>query len=300
MPNSEMNAESWALMVALSVLWGASFFFAAVVVTELPPFTSALLRVAIAAALLLPVHVIVIGRLPAGLWVSFLVMGVLNNVVPFSLVLTSQQTLPSGLASVLNATTPLFTVLVMAAANEEKLAARRLAGIVVGVAGVALLTGLGGDALQARAADALLCLGAAFSYGLAALWGRRRLSRVAPLSSATCQLMCSSLVLLPIVGAIDQPWRLASPSPTIWLAILGFAALSTAAAYIVFFMILVRSGASNVMLVTLLIPVTSIGLGVLVLGESLEPHEIIGALVIAGSLLIIDGRLFAAAPAPRR
>jgi drug/metabolite transporter (DMT)-like permease len=292
MSDTSIDAKGWALLLTLSVLWGASFFFAAIVVQELPPLTSALARVALAALLLLPIHGFLVGRLPAlALWPAFLVMGLFNNVIPFSLFLTSQQNLPSGLASVLNATTPLFTTLVMAAAGEERLLARRVVGVAVGLLGVAVLTGLDARALDGRAIDIGLCLAAALSYGCAALWGRRRLRQVPPLTSATCQLVSSSLILLPIVAVLDRPWHSAPPNPTVWLALLGFAALSTALAYIVFFMILVRSGATNVMLVTLLIPVTSVSLGALVLGESLHAHEIIGALIIASSLLIIDGRL---------
>jgi drug/metabolite transporter (DMT)-like permease len=136
----------------------------------------------------------------------------------------------------------------------------------------------------------LLCLGAALSYVFSGLWGRRKLAGVPPLTSATCQLICSSLVMLALAGVIERPWLLPAPSLQTWLALLGTAALSTALAYVLFFQILVRSGASNVMLVTLLIPVTAILLGHFVLGEPLEAREIIGAGIIAGALLVVDGR----------
>jgi drug/metabolite transporter (DMT)-like permease len=129
------------------------------------------------------------------------------------------------------------------------------------------------------------------SYGFSGLWGRRKLAGVPPLTSATCQLICSSIVMLALAGVIEQPWLLPAPSLPTWLALLGTAALSTALAYIIFFQILVRSGASSVMLVTLLIPVTAILLGHFLLGEPLEAREIIGAFVIGGALLIVDGRV---------
>jgi drug/metabolite transporter (DMT)-like permease len=128
------------------------------------------------------------------------------------------------------------------------------------------------------------------SYGFSGLWGRRKLAGVPPLTSATCQLICSSIVMLALAGVVEQPWLLRAPSLETWLALLGTAALSTALAYVVFFRILVRAGASNVMLVTLLIPVTAILLGHFLLGEPLEAREIIGACVIGGALLIVDGR----------
>jgi drug/metabolite transporter (DMT)-like permease len=290
---TRIDERDWMLLVLLSILWGGSFFFNGVAVRELPPLTIVLARVTIAAALLLPLLWARGGRLPARLsgWTPFLVMGLLNNVIPFSLIVMGQTRIASGIASVLNATTPLFTVLVMAAAGDEPLVARRLVGVVIGLAGVIVLRG---QSLQFEGGETLgmlLCLAAALSYGLSGLWGRRKLAGVPPLTSATCQLMCSSVMMLALAGAVDRPWLLPIPSITAWLALLGTGALATALAYILFFQILVRSGASNVMLVTLLIPVTAILLGHFALGEPLEAREIAGACIIGGALLIVDGRL---------
>jgi drug/metabolite transporter (DMT)-like permease len=289
---TRMDERDWVLLVLLSILWGGSFFFTGVALRELPPLTIVLARVAIAALLLLPVLWAYGGRLPANLagWVPFLVMGLLNNVIPFSLIVCGQTQIASGVASVLNATTPLFTVLVMAASGDEPLAVRRVLGVLAGLAGVIILRGQGLELDGGQTLGMLLCLAAALSYGFSGLWGRRKLAGVAPLTSATCQLICSSVVMLVLAGVIERPWLLPAPSPRIWLALLGTAALSTALAYVVFFQILVRSGASNVMLVTLLIPVTAILLGHFLLGEPLTGREVIGALVIGGALLIVDGR----------
>jgi drug/metabolite transporter (DMT)-like permease len=290
---TRMDERDWALLVLLSILWGGSFYFTGVAVQELPPLTIVLARVAIAAVLLLPVLWICGARLPAkpAGWMPFLVMGLLNNVIPSSLIVSGQTQIASGIASVLNATTPLFTVLVMAASGDEPLAARRVVGVLAGLVGVIILRGQGLEFKSGQTLGMALCLGAALSYGVSGLWGRRKLAGVPPLTSATCQLICSSVVMLALAGAIEQPWLLPPPSLRTWLALLATAALSTALAYVVFFQILVRSGASNVMLVTLLIPVTAILLGHFLLGEPLEAREVIGALVIGGALLIVDGRV---------
>jgi drug/metabolite transporter (DMT)-like permease len=292
---TRMDERDWALLVLLSILWGGSFFFNGVAVRELPPFTIVLARVAIAAVLLLPV-LLAQGaegaKLPASAagWLPFLVMGLLNNVIPFSLIVSGQTLIASGTASVLNATTPLFTVLVMAAAGDEPLAARRIVGVLAGLLGVIILRGPGLDLGGTQTLGMLLCLGGALSYGFSGLWGRRKLGGIPPLTSATCQLISSSVVMLTLAGVIERPWLLPAPSPQTWLALLATAALSTALAYVVFFQILVRSGASNVMLVTLLIPLTAILLGHFILGEPLATREIVGAAVIGGALLIVDGR----------
>jgi drug/metabolite transporter (DMT)-like permease len=306
--DNRIDARDWSLLGLLSVLWGGSFFFNGVVLRELPPLTVVLLRVALAAMILLPALRVYRIRFPVGLsgWRPFFAIALLNNVLPFSLIVIGQTYIPSGLASILNATTPLFTVLVMAAAGDEKLHPRRVAGVVTGLIGVIILHGqdlhgqdlpgtdLHGQDLGIQAGEGigiLLCLAAAFSYGLAALYARRKLSNSPPLATATFQLLASSLMMTIIAAVVERPWQLPMPGATTWLAMMGLAGLSTALAYIVFFQVLRRSGSTNVMLVTLLIPVTAILLGYLVLGESISLREIVGALVIGSALLLIDGRV---------
>src|SRR5213078_3717227 len=231
-------------------------------------------------------------RFPAGFsgWRPFIAIGLLNNVLPFSLIVVGQTYIPGGLASILNATTPLFTVVVMAVAGEEELSARRIAGVVAGLIGVVILHGDGFGLESGQGLGILLCLAAAFSYGLSALLARRLLSNSPPLGTATFQMLASAAMMTVVAGFVERPWLLPIPGPSTWLAVIGLAGLSTALAYIVFFQILRRSGATNVMLVTLLIPVTAILLGYLVLGEKISPREIAGALVIGSALLLIDGR----------
>jgi drug/metabolite transporter (DMT)-like permease len=274
-----------------------------VVLKELPPLTVVLLRVALAAMILLPVLRAYQIRFPVGLsgWKPFFAIALLNNVLPFSLIVIGQTYIPSGLASILNATTPLFTVVVMAAAGDEKLYARRIVGVVTGLIGVIILHGqdVHGEYLGFQSGEGvgiLLCLAAAFSYGLSALYARRKLSNSPPLATATFQLLASALMMTIVAAAFDRPWQLPMPGVTTWLALIGLSALSTALAYIVFFQILRRSGSTNVMLVTLLVPVTAILLGYLVLGESISLREIVGALVIGSALLLMDGRVIKLIP----
>lgn len=291
--DTSIDARDWSLLGLLSVLWGGSFFFNGVALGELSPFTLVFLRVALAALMLLPLLRLYRIRFPENLsaWMPFFAIGLLNNVVPFSLIVVGQTYIPSGLASILNATTPLFTVVVMAVAGEEKLLARRIAGVVAGLVGVVILRGYGDGWHSGQGLGILLCLAGAFSYGLSALAARRLLSNSPPLGTAAFQMMASTVMMALVAGMVERPWQLPMPGQTTWLAVIGLAALSTALAYIVFFQILRRSGATNVMLVTLLIPVTAILLGVVVLGETISPREIAGALVIGSALLLIDGRV---------
>ncbi|MFB6460226.1 DMT family transporter [Bradyrhizobium tunisiense] len=295
MPPSDnrIDARDWSLLALLSILWGGSFFFNGAALRELPPLTLVFLRVALGAAILVPLLRMQGLGFPKSMsgWTPFVVIGLLNNVIPFSLIVIGQTFIPSGLASILNATTPLFTVLVMASSGEETLHMRRVAGVALGLAGVIILRGWGLETRTGQGLGILLCLGGAFSYGLAALAARRLLKDAAPLGTATFQLMASTVMMAVVAGAVEQPWRLPMPGLATWLAVLGLAALSTALAYIVFFQVLRRSGASNVVLVTLLIPVTAILLGWLVLGEPISMREIAGAIVIGSALLVIDGRL---------
>ncbi|MBC9876020.1 DMT family transporter [Bradyrhizobium sp. INPA01-394B] len=290
--DNRIDARDWSLLAMLSVLWGGSFFFNSAALRELPPLTLVFLRVALGAAMLLPLLRMQGISFPKGVagWKPFLAIGLLNNVIPFSLIVIGQIFIPSGLASILNATTPLFTVMVMAAVGEEALQMRRVTGVALGLAGVIILRVWGIEARTGQGIGILLCLGGALSYGFAALAARKLLKDSAPLGTAAFQLMASMVMMASVAGVVEQPWRLPMPGLTTWLAVLGLATLSTALAYIVFFQIVRRSGATNVMLVTLLIPVTAILLGWLVLGEPISLREIAGAFVIGSALIVIDGR----------
>lgn len=289
----QMDGGDWALLLVLSALWGGGYFFAGFALRETPPMTLVAVRVALAAAALLPVFWAFGHHLPrsAAAWAPFFVMGLLNNALPFGFIFAGQTFVTVGLASIVNAMTPVFAVLVMAAFREEKLTLLRGAGVALGAFGVAVLHGFAAPSNGPETIGLALCLCGALAYGFAALWGRRALSGVAPLKSATCQLLCSTLIMAMVAIFVDQPWELPAPSAETAAAIVALALISTAAAYLVFFTILVRAGASNAMLVTLLIPVTALLLGHLILGDEIRSREIIGALIIGAGLLFIDGRV---------
>lgn len=283
----------WGLLLVLSVLWGGSFFFGKVALAELPPFTVVFGRVGLA-ALALNLIVVATGRrmpVSARTWAAFVVMGLLNNLLPFSLIFWGQTRIASGVAAILNSTTPLFTVvLAHLLTTDEKLTPNRLSGVLLGVGGVAVMlgpeamVGLGGDVVAQVAV-----LGAALSYAFAGLYGRR-FKGVPPLITASGQVTATTIMLLPVVCLADQPWALPMPGAWTVVALVGLALLSTALAYVIYFRILAVAGATNLLLVTFLIPVSASVLGTTVLGERLGPRQFGGMALIAAGLAAIDGR----------
>lgn len=285
-----MSWRVWIWLLSLSVLWGGSFFFAKVALSALAPLTVVFGRVALAALALNLVNPL---RRDAP-WRSFFAMGALNNVVPFALLFWGQTHIASGLASILNATTPLFTVVVAhGVTDDEKMTGAKVAALLAGVAGVAVL--IGPTAFVQSTGDLwgeLACLGAALSYAFAGIYGRRfRAMGIAPLDAAAGQVTASSVLILPIMLIADRPWTLPPPPPEIWVTLAGLALLSTALAYVLYFRILAAAGATNLLLVTFLIPVTSILLGAVFLDERLEPRHVAGMALIGLGLAVIDGRI---------
>jgi drug/metabolite transporter (DMT)-like permease len=292
-----MSPYEWLLLIVLSILWGGSFFFVGVAVEALPPLTIVTLRVFLAAIALMAVVYFTGSRMPSNptVWIAFFGMGVLNNVIPFTLIVWGQTHIASGLASILNASTPLFTVVAAHfLTQDEKMSNLKIMGIVFGLTGVAIMIGheaLGGlgDSILAQVA----VLGAAISYSLAGIYGRRfRQLGIKPVVTATGQVTASSVILIPLAIFYDDPFTLPMPGVEIWLAILALAFVSTALAYILYFRILSTAGATNVLLVTLLIPVSAILLGTILLGEQLELKHMVGMGLISIGLLAIDGRVF--------
>ena len=290
-----MGPAQWTTLVILSILWGGSFFFAEVALAALPPFTIVLLRVGLAAIAL---HLFLFAKgspvpFGLGLWGAFLVMGLINNVVPFSLLVWGQTQIASGLASILNAMTPIFTIVVAHfLTSDEKMTGNRLAGVLIGFAGVAVMIGPAALAgLGANLLAQLACLGATLSYGFAGTFGRRfaRMG-VTPVQTAAGQVTASALILLPISMVVDRPWTLPMPGMEVMTSVVALALLSTAVAYILFFRLLASAGATNLMLVTLLVPVSAILLGVTILGERLDPEHFAGMALIGLGLAAIDGR----------
>jgi drug/metabolite transporter (DMT)-like permease len=291
-----MGAAEWAMLLALSVLWGGSFFFAKVAVGELPPLTVVLGRVGLAAMALLAIVRAAGQRMPRDpdFWAAYFAMGALNNLIPFSLIFWGQTRIASGLAAILNATRPLWTVLLAhLLTRDEELAPNRLAGVLAGLAGVAVMIGpeaLAGFGLDLLAQTAVVL--AAVSYAFAGIFGRRfRAAGVSPLVTAAGQVAATTVMALPVVLLVDQPWTLPVPSAATCASVVALALLCTALANVLYFRVLATAGAINIALVTFLVPVSAILLGSFVLGERLEPRDFAGMALIGLGLAAIDGRV---------
>ena len=301
MINQRMGTKDWVMLLLLSFLWGGSFFLIGVVVAELPPLTIVTLRVGIAGLTLWAVLLIGGYEIPKSfkLWRAFFMLGLLNNVIPFALIVWGQNHIGAGLASIINATTPLFTLLIAGAfLADEHMSPQKVVGVVVGLFGVAVLIGaeslvdIGLD-MSLQTLAQLAIMGAAISYGCASVFGRRfKALGISPLSTAVGQVTAATIILLPITFFVERPDQLANPSLQAWLSILCLGVFCTALGYILFFKILSSSGATNVVLVTFLVPITASFLGWLVLNEQLHSRYFVGMAFIGLSLAVIDGRLW--------
>lgn len=289
-----MPLRNWIMLAVLGAIWGGSFLFAKVAVAEIPPLVLVFFRVSIACAVLLAVlwYQGLFGRLEKRLALPFLVMGFLNNAVPFSLLFFGQTAIGAGLASILNATTPVFTVIVSSLlARQETLRAHRVAGVVLGVAGVAVmlsgsLSGLASDPVWAQ----LCCLGAAVSYACAATFARR-FRDVPAQVAATGQLMGSSLIMLPVALYAGANWSPLAPGLTVWANVVALGILATALAYLIYFRLLSEAGATNASLVTLIVPASALFFGWLILGENLGQLQLGGFAILLAGLVVLDGRI---------
>jgi len=290
--NRTMRPVEWSLLIALSLLWGGSFFCGQVALAELRPFTVVLGRVGIAAMALWILVLLSGERLPTSArdWRRFFTMGALNNLVPFSFLLWSQTRIPSSLASILNGTTPVFAVLLAHfLTRDERMTPGRVGGVLAGFLGLVVMVGPDAVGGSNRFAAELLALGGPLSYALAAIYGRR-FQDTPPLIAATGQLTASTILAAPVALLVDRPWELGPIAPTTIAALVALALLSTALAYVIFFRLLATAGATNLMLVTLLVPVSALLLGTFILGERLAARELVGMGVIAIGLALIDGR----------
>lgn len=291
-----MGGREWALLLLLSLLWGGSFFFISVAVKALPPFTIMLLRVSLAAAVLWIVLKISRQSIPMRLqaWLALGVMGIMNNVIPQTLIVWGQGHITGGLASILNATTPLFGVIVAHVFTaDEKATPARIAGLLIGFAGVAVM--MGPAAIEGLGVNLLAQVGillASLFYAVSGVWGRRfKRMGLTPIATATGQLTASTFIMLPLALLVDRPFGLPLPSYGAMAAVAALAVFSTALAYVIFFRILSMAGATNLLLVTFLIPVSAILLGWLFMNEQLALRHFIGMAGIAAGLAAIDGRL---------
>lgn len=297
MINNVMNRAEWVILLALALIWGAAFFCIKVAVTHVEPLTYVWLRLSIAAAAL---WVLLRWRgerlsLPLKVWGAILLLALLNNMLPFILFGWGQQRIASGLASILNATTPIWGVIAAHVwTRDERMTPAKILGVLVGFAGVATMIGpdllLGGESLLPQ----LACLVAALCYAVAGVWARRfKVLGVPPLKVAAAQLAVGAFAMAPLALAVDQPWLRAWPPIEAWAAIIALALFATALGYVLFFRLIESAGATNALLVTLLVPPTAILLGGLFLGEQLTAAQLGGLAFIAVGLALIDGRLLA-------
>src|SRR5256885_4990413 len=296
MIRSQMNRGDWLILGTLAVIWGGAFFCMGGAVRQVPPLTYVWLRLTIAVVamwLFLRFNGQSLG-LPRSAWGSMLVLAFLNNALPFTLFGWGQTHIASGLASILNATTPIWGVVVAHfLTHDERMNPRKIAGVLLGFGGVAtmigpsLLSSLGGNALAQ-----LACVTASLSYALAAVWARRfRRMGLSPMSVTTGQLTAGAVMMLPLSMIVDHPWQNAFPPLTAIAAITALALLCTAFGYVLYFRLIATSGATNALLVTLLVPPVAILLGGLFLNETLAPQDFLGLGLIALGLAAIDGRL---------
>ena len=295
MIRAQMNGRDWLILGTLAVIWGGAFFFIGVAVRHVQPLTYVWLRLTIA-AIAMWTYLQFKGEklgLPRSAWGSILLLALLNNALPFTLFGWGQTHIASGLASILNATTPIWGVVVAHfLTHDERMNPRKIGGVLLGFGGVAtmigpsLLSSLGTSALAQ-----LACVTASLSYALAAVWARRfRRQGISPLSVTTGQLTAGALMMLPLSMFIDKPWTHAFPPLTAWAAIGALALFCTALGYVLYFRLIATSGATNALLVTLLVPPVAIVLGALFLNETLAPQDFIGLGLIALGLAAIDGR----------
>jgi drug/metabolite transporter (DMT)-like permease len=286
-----MNARNWGLLLLLSLLWGSSFFFYKVLVAVLPPVTVVLGRVGIAAIALNLLLLARGERLPPDRWKDFLVSGVLNNVLSFVLICWGETRITSGMASILNAITPMFVVVIgHFVTHDEKMSWSKIAGIALGIAGTIILVGPQAFSGASAVLGEVAVIVASVFYAMGGLYSRH-FRGLPPLTAATGQLTAAAAVLLPLSLAVDRPWTLPMPGWEICVSLLVIALVNTAAAYLVYFRLLAGAAVTHASLVTFLIPPIALLLGAAILGESITLQAVSGMAVIALGLAAINGRL---------
>lgn len=289
-----MGWTEWGMLVLCAVLWGSAYVFNKIAIRELPHLTITLARLVIAAGfmqIVLRWAGLKLSRDPK-IWGAFFIMTLLSNIGPYLLVLKGQMGTTSGLAAVLTATTPLFTILLAHwFTRDERLSANKVIGVLVGIAGVAIVVGAEAwNGLSGSVTAKLTLVAASLMYAVGSIYAKR-FSAMPPLVIAASVMLSGAIVALPLALVFDRPWTLPVPSLDVIIAVLLTGVFGSALAAITYFRVFTVSGATNAMLVTLLLPVTPVIGGALYLGERLELREILGAVVIMLALAIIDGRI---------
>jgi len=288
-----MNWKNLLLLVLLAAMWGPSFLFIKVAVGEIPPLTLVLGRVTVGAAFLLAALWLNRRRLPAGrtLWRHFAVLALLQNALPWVLLSWGEQYIDSALASILNGTTPLFTILLAHfLVEDDRLDASKVLGVLLGFAGLALLVlpSLGGG-LRATTWGLLAVTVASALYGGAIIYARRHVRGQPPLVAPATQLSLASLFMVGPALLVDRPWTLPAPSATAVAALVALGIVGTGMAFIVYYRLLETANPTYVSMVTYVIPVFGVILGVLVLGERLTWHTLAGFALILLGVMVVNG-----------
>lgn len=289
-----LSRSAWITLLALAFIWGGSFLCFAIALREVGVFTIVAHRV-FWAALALWVVVSIRG-IPrpnsARQWCAVLVMGLLNNAIPFSLIIWGQTHIESGLASILNGTTAIFTVLLAALLlADERLTATKMIGIAVSFVGVCVTIGI--DALRSfdiRSVAQLSVLGAGMSYALAAVWARKTMNGLHPTISATGMLTGAAIIMVPMAWITEGAPQF-DLSRGVWAALFFLAIPAAAIAYLLYYRALRLAGSGNLSLVTLLVPPIAVALGAILLDETLAPTAYVGFGLIAVGMIILDGRI---------
>jgi drug/metabolite transporter (DMT)-like permease len=286
-----MGPTEWGLIALQAMFWGSTFFFIAIARKSMPPFTLSVIRLLPALALLLVVTAAMGLRLPASApeWRRLLVFAALNNAIPFYLIIQAQQEVSGGVAAIVMAMGPLWALLLAPwFIADERYTWARFVGILVGVLGVAVITGAGGSA-GTLGALGLLVLGT-FCFASANIYARRFLGGYHPFVVALCQIIGALVLTAPLMLVFERPWSLPAPGGGAWAAMLAMGLLGSGLAPLCHFTVLKRAGAVNGMLSAIVVPITPALLGVAFLGEKVAAKDISGAVLIATGLLIIDGR----------
>jgi len=303
MIRTHMNRADWLVLLFLGVVWGGAFFFISIAVRDVPTLTYVWLRLSIAAAGLWAWSWWRGDRvaLPVSLWGTMLLLALLNNTLPFILFGWGQTHIAAGLASILNATTPIWGVIVAHFFTaDERLSGGKLAGVLLGFGGVAVMLGPSLlSTISGNLLPQLACVVAALCYALAGVWARRfRQMGIPPMTVSIGQLTAGAAMMLPLAVFVDRPWHMAPPPLSAWAAIFALALVCSGFAYVLYFRLIERAGATNALLVTLLIPPFAFLLGALFLVEMLHLRDFLGLALIALGLAAIDGRLISALRAP--
>ena len=296
-PQKSMTTQAWGLLLMLAAIWGASFLSVRIALNEVGPLTSVAHRTGWAMVVLWAY--VLLRRLPVPrdwrIWAAFLVMGILNNVLPFSLMAWGQLHIETGLTSILNAGTAVFGVLAAALfLADERLTPRKIVGVGLGFIGVA--TAIGFEAFRSfdiRSLGQFAVIAGTISYALAGVWARKTLGDLPPQVAAAGMVTGASLITMPMAYLVEGPFTF-DLQPQTWAAIAYYAVIATAVAYLLYYRVLALAGSGNLMVVTLLVAPVAIVLGAIVLGGALPLRAYTGFAILALGLIILDGRLIKA------